>query len=74
MEQGVTPGCIRQWYVLRNLLDRNEVLYYRLIRENFDSLIKIINTPTVGWVAQHFSLMYHRARGMYFSANDKGNI
>ena len=49
-------------------MDKNEVLYYKLIRENFDDLIKIINTPTVGWVVTHFSLMYHRARGMYFTA------
>lgn len=64
----MTPSCVRQWYILRKLLDKNEVLYYKLIRDNFDSLVKIINTPTIGWVVTHFSLMYREARGMYFSS------
>lgn len=34
----------------------------------------MISNPTVGWVAQHFSMMYQRARGMYFSAIDKGQM
>merc|ERR1719228_3056396 len=34
----------------------------------------IIYTPTVGWACTNFSHLYRRPRGMFFSANDKGEM
>lgn len=34
----------------------------------------IIYTPTVGLACQQYSFFYRRARGMYFSAADKGQM
>lgn len=59
---------IRQWYVLHDLQDRNETLYYKYLQENYNIIVSIVSNPTVAWVAKHFSLFYQRSRGMYFSA------
>jgi malate dehydrogenase (decarboxylating) len=37
-------------------------------------MAKIIYTPTVGWACSHFSELYARPRGMFFSAKDKGEM
>ena len=34
----------------------------------------IIYTPTVGWVCLNYHLLYRRPRGMFFSAEDKGEM
>eukprot|EP00658_Telonema_sp_P-2_P082714 TRINITY_DN8794_c0_g1_i1.p1 TRINITY_DN8794_c0_g1~~TRINITY_DN8794_c0_g1_i1.p1 ORF type:complete len:423 (+),score=111.19 TRINITY_DN8794_c0_g1_i1:54-1322(+) len=55
---------------LINLLDRNEVLFYKLVCENIEEMAPILYTPTVGQVCQSFGDVFTRARGMYFSADD----
>lgn len=71
---GVTPEMIRRHRLLQDLHDRNETLYYHLLQENFRDMAPIVYTPTVGWACQHFAHTYRNARGMYFSANDKGDM
>jgi len=34
----------------------------------------IVYTPTVGWVAVNHHRLYRRPRGMYFSAQDRGEM
>jgi malate dehydrogenase (decarboxylating) len=34
----------------------------------------IVYTPTVGWACLNYHLLFRRPRGMYFSANDKGEM
>ena len=34
----------------------------------------MISSPTVAFLANHFSTMYERTRGMFFSATDKGQM
>ena len=38
--------------------DRNEILFYRILEDNFDEMAPIIYTPTVGWACSHFSQVY----------------
>ena len=42
--------------------------------DEFKEMAPIIYTPTVGWACSHFSHLYRRPRGMFFSANDKGEM
>jgi len=57
---------------LNDLCDRNETLFYRLLIDNMEEFAPIVYTPTVGMVCQRFGSYFRRARGMYFSAEDRG--
>jgi len=74
IKSGVNPENIRRWNVLQNLQDRNETLFYKILSDEFKDMAPIIYTPTVGWACTNFSHLYRRPRGMFFSANDKGEM
>jgi hypothetical protein len=54
--------------------DRNETLFFRVLLDNFVSMAPIVYTPTVGWVCVNYHKLYRRPRGMYFSAQDRGEM
>ena len=57
---------------LSDLQDRNETLFYRVLIDNLEQLAPYVYTPTVGQVCLRFGSYFRRARGMYFSAADRG--
>jgi len=61
---------IEKFSMLSALQDRNETLFYSLIKEHTKEFAPIIYTPTVGEVCKNFSALFRRARGMYFSLQD----
>eukprot|EP01102_Stenamoeba_stenopodia_P008339 TRINITY_DN2392_c0_g1_i1.p1 TRINITY_DN2392_c0_g1~~TRINITY_DN2392_c0_g1_i1.p1 ORF type:complete len:607 (-),score=143.98 TRINITY_DN2392_c0_g1_i1:173-1993(-) len=65
---------VQKYVYISSLQDRNETLFYRLLMENISQMASIIYTPTVGEACQKFGTMFRRARGMYFSSLDKGEM
>lgn len=49
-------------------------LFYRVLMDNFAEMSSVVYTPTVGWACLNFSRMFRVARGMYFSAKDRGHM
>nr|AIT70145.1 malic enzyme [Gloiopeltis furcata] len=56
------------------LMDRNTVLFYRILMDNFEKLAPIVYTPVVGEACQKFHAIYRRTRGMYFSIEDRAHF
>jgi malate dehydrogenase (oxaloacetate-decarboxylating) len=52
---------------LRELQDRNETLFYRLLTDHIGQMLPMIYTPVVGLACQRFSEIYRRSRGLFIS-------
>lgn len=65
---------INKYQHLMSLQDRNEILFYKVLIENLEEMAPIVYTPTVGEACKQFGLIFRRPRGMYFSADDLGNM
>ncbi len=56
---------------LRALQDRNETLFYALLRAHTEELLPIIYTPVVGEACQRFHEIYRKPRGLFISYENR---
>jgi len=56
------------------LHDRQERLFFALIRSDFQRFMPIVYTPTVGEACQRFGHIMRRPKGMYISIRHRGRI
>jgi malate dehydrogenase (oxaloacetate-decarboxylating) len=68
------PDDLERYIYLSGLLDRNEVLFYRLLQDHLDEMVPIIYTPTVGQACMQLSHIQRRFRGIYITPENIGNI
>ncbi|XP_015785575.1 NADP-dependent malic enzyme isoform X1 [Tetranychus urticae] len=65
---------LTKYMFLRELQDRNERLFYRVLCENTEQLMPLVYTPVVGEACINYSRIFQRARGMYITVHDSGQI
>ncbi len=65
---------LQQHVYLRDLQDRNEVLFYALLHDHLTEMMPLIYTPVVGEACQHFSRIYRKPRGLFISYEQRNRI
>jgi malate dehydrogenase (oxaloacetate-decarboxylating)(NADP+) len=68
------PNDLERYLQLVGLLDWNETLFYRVVREHLEEMLPIIYTPTVGQACLEYGRIFRRPRGFYICSNDRGNV
>jgi len=61
------PDDLRKHNFLRQLQDRNEILFYSLVERHTAEMMPILYTPTVALGCSHFSRLYTKPRGLFLS-------
>jgi malate dehydrogenase (oxaloacetate-decarboxylating) len=65
---------INKHVYLRQLQERNEVLFYRLANDHIEEMMPILYTPTVGKACELFSDIYRKPRGLFIAFPMKDHI
>src|SRR4029077_11246540 len=67
MQLGHKTTDLDRYIYLVNLLDHNEVLFYRTVMSDPARFLPIVYDPTIGEACLKFGHIYRQARGMYLS-------
>lgn len=68
------PDDIEKYIFLQGLLNRSEILFYRLLLEHLEEMVPIVYTPTVGQACLQLSHITRRYRGIYLNPDNIFNI
>ncbi|MCX6550517.1 MAG: NAD-dependent malic enzyme [Acidobacteria bacterium] len=68
------PDDIEKFIFLQGLLNRNEVLFFKLLQDNLTEMVPIVYTPTVGQACLQLSHITRRYRGIYLSPDNIANV
>src|SRR4029077_5805975 len=63
-----------RYIYLVNLLDHNEVLFYRTIMSDPARFLPIVYDPTIGETGPQFGHLYRQTRVMYLSITRRGKV
>ncbi len=65
---------LAKYIFLSALHDRNEVLFYHVLRDHLAEMLPIVYTPTVGTAIERYSQEFQRPRGVYLCIDDPDGI
>ena len=63
-----------KYVALASLQDRNEYLYFYVLKQHLKEYLPIVYTPTIGMATKRFSHVYQRGRGAWITPAQSGRI
>ncbi len=63
-----------KYIFLNTLHDKNQVLFYKLLKQNLAEMLPIVYTPTVSTAVKIFSQKFRKPRGLYISYDNINHI
>ena len=74
MQLGHKSTDLDRYIYLVNLLDHNEVLFYRTVMSDPARVLPIVYDPTIGEACLKFGHIYRQTHGMYLSITRRGKV
>jgi malate dehydrogenase (oxaloacetate-decarboxylating)(NADP+) len=74
MQLGHKSTDLERYIYLVNLLDHDEVLFYRTVMSDPARFLPIVYDPTIGEACLKFGHIYRQTRGMYLSMSRRGKV
>jgi len=74
MQLSMRANDLERYVFLSELQDRNERLFYQLLRADPARHMPIVYTPTVGEACQKFGHIMRRPKGLYVSLRHRGRV
>ena len=65
---------IERYIFLRQLQDRNERLFFRIVMDHVREIMPLIYTPTVGEACREFAHIFRQTHGMYITRRERGRV
>lgn len=68
------PNPLAQYIYLMNLLDHDEVLFYKTVMSDPARFLPIVYDPTIGEACLKFGHIFRQPRGLYLSITRRGRV
>jgi malate dehydrogenase (oxaloacetate-decarboxylating)(NADP+) len=68
------PNPLAQYIYLMNLLDHDEVLFYKTVMSDPARFLPIVYDPTIGEACLKFGHIFRQPRGVYLSITRRGRV
>ena len=68
------PNPLAQYIYLMNLLDHDEVLFYKTVMSDPARFLPIVYDPTIGEACLKFGHIFRQTRGLYLSITRRGKV
>jgi malate dehydrogenase (oxaloacetate-decarboxylating)(NADP+) len=68
------PNDIEKYLFMIALQERNKTLFYRVVMDYIEEMMRVIYTPTVGQACLEYGHIFRRPRGIFISAKDRGRM
>ncbi len=68
------PNPLAQYIYLMNLLDHDEVLFYKTLMSDPARFLPIVYDPTIGEACLKFGHIFRQTRGLYLSITRRGKV